>query len=233
MKAVILCAGDNHSDWPSNSKPKCLHHVEGQVILEGIMDTLNEAGIRDDDIIIVVGYKLNDIMEWLIENKREGASVVINDMWASDSIQSVVVGLRHVDEHMSALVICGDILLDESHVSTIRDFYSIRADVGYLRSEKPWGIYRYPWYDSHNQIAIVKLSPDLISELCYTKLAYSLAEQWMFRMKRSWDPGLGVVFGALLNELVYVFNSEASPIVDFIRDVDRYSDTDESREVSS
>ena len=55
MKLIILAAGQGKRLRPiTNEKPKCLVEINGISILQRILNTANEAGIKE--VIIVGGY---------------------------------------------------------------------------------------------------------------------------------------------------------------------------------
>lgn len=62
MKAVILAAGIGKRLQPLTcDKPKCLIKVGEKTILEHQLDNLCHAGIKNEDIIIVVGFRAENI----------------------------------------------------------------------------------------------------------------------------------------------------------------------------
>ncbi|MDP6460040.1 MAG: sugar phosphate nucleotidyltransferase, partial [Candidatus Hydrothermarchaeota archaeon] len=63
MKAVILAAGKGTRLEPlTNTMPKCMLPLAGKPILEHIVLAMRGAGITD--IVMVVGYRSEDIMTY-------------------------------------------------------------------------------------------------------------------------------------------------------------------------
>ena len=108
MKAVILAAGaPRMRRWfPPDSKPKCLYHKGGEVILVNAVRCLRESGISD--IRIVVGYRGGDIEEFNEEHGL-GLEVVYNENWEIDAVASIEAGVKDVDDDV--LLVFGDVVL--------------------------------------------------------------------------------------------------------------------------
>jgi len=128
--AVILAAGRTVSDsqktinrtrihfgFPENSKPKCLFHYRGEVLLERQANVLRECEISD--IRVVVGYK-KEMIEKFNEKMKLGLKLIFNPMWESDiltshgwvkALDSVRAGLRGIEEDV--LIILGDVWLEK------------------------------------------------------------------------------------------------------------------------
>ena len=117
MKAILMAAGPTYEKYgfPPNSKPKCLFHYNGEILLEMQVRVLREAGIND--IVIVAGYKIEMIKKFN-NDKKLGLNVLYNPTAASDKegslgwvkgIETVWVGLKSVNEDV--LLIFGDVLL--------------------------------------------------------------------------------------------------------------------------
>ena len=124
MKAIILAAGGvraiKHNAgirylFPRGSKPKCLHHVDGEILLIRMVRCLREAGI--DDIRIVTGYRHNDIRRFNKVHKL-GLEIVYSQKWITDAVAaSTEVGLKGVDDDV--LLLFSDILV---RTVVIKDF---------------------------------------------------------------------------------------------------------------
>lgn len=139
MKAVILAAGRTVSDsqktinrtkchfgFPENSKPKCLFHYRGEILLERQTKVLRECGISD--IRVVVGYK-KEMIEKFNEKMKLGLKIIFNPTWNSDiliargwakAIDSVKAGIRGIEDDV--LIILGDVWLEKEGIKkTLRD----------------------------------------------------------------------------------------------------------------
>lgn len=74
MKGVILAAGDGTRLAPLTLHcPKPLVHVSGRPLLDHTLDAFVAAGVRD--LILVVGYKAEEIYTWVRDGARYGAHV--------------------------------------------------------------------------------------------------------------------------------------------------------------
>lgn len=117
LKAILMAAGPTYEKYgfPPNSKPKCLFHYRGEVILESQVRVLREAGIND--ITIVAGYKI-EMVKKFNKDKKLGLTVLYNPTAASDKegslgwikgIETAKIGLKAVDDDV--LLIFGDVML--------------------------------------------------------------------------------------------------------------------------
>ena len=78
MKAVILAAGEGRRLRPfTETMPKVMLPIANKPILEYVFDALKKAGIND--IILVVGYKKECIMECFKDYEGLNISYVFQD----------------------------------------------------------------------------------------------------------------------------------------------------------
>ncbi len=86
MKLIILAAGQGKRLRPiTNEKPKCLVEINGISILQRILNTANDAGIKD--IIIVGGYfyeKIKILGKKLIFNKNFGDTNMVMSLFCAE-----------------------------------------------------------------------------------------------------------------------------------------------------
>ncbi|MEA2053557.1 MAG: bifunctional sugar-1-phosphate nucleotidylyltransferase/acetyltransferase [Candidatus Thermoplasmatota archaeon] len=74
MKAVILAAGEGKRLRPfTKNMPKVMLPIANKPILEYIVDALSESNIRD--IVMVVGYKKESIMDYFESGKEFGVNI--------------------------------------------------------------------------------------------------------------------------------------------------------------
>ena len=120
-----MSAGPTYEKYgfPPNSKPKCLFHYQGKVILETQVQILTEAGIND--IIIVAGYKI-DMIQKFNKDKKLGLKVLYNPSAISDTlneygwakgIETAKIGVKSADDDV--LLIMGDVLLTVEGIKNI------------------------------------------------------------------------------------------------------------------
>ena len=119
MKCIILAAGPTLGGsymFPPNSKPKCLFHYEGEVILEHTVNVLRKCGVAD--VIVVTGYK-NEMIEQFNKERGLGLTLIHNPAGASDrrgsgwreGYKSIRLGLKGIDEDV--IITVGDLWLME------------------------------------------------------------------------------------------------------------------------
>jgi len=109
LKAVILAAGAPRvRRWfPPDSKPKCLYHVDGEVILTRMVRCLREAGVND--IRIIVGYRHTDIEEFNRAQELD-LEVIYCPEWVVDAISaSIEAAIKGVNDDV--LLLFSDIVV--------------------------------------------------------------------------------------------------------------------------
>jgi len=115
MKCALLAAGStkgNSYGFPPDSKPKCLFHHKGYVILEYTVDNLRRQGVND--IRIVVGYK-KEMIEQFNEEHELGLEVV--HVSGETCFDTMLAALKDVDDDV--LLFFGDVWLNESGLVSI------------------------------------------------------------------------------------------------------------------
>ncbi len=110
MKAVILNAGCGSRLLPLTLHvPKCLISVAGEEILRSQLTALSQAGISE--AVVVVGYRHQQVEEFLAQDLPLPASVVFNPFWSvSNSIGSLWAARAHLAEPFC--VLNGDTLFE-------------------------------------------------------------------------------------------------------------------------
>jgi hypothetical protein len=227
VKAVILAAGRPGRDFPPDSKPKCLYHSGGKVLLDIAVHSVLEAGITD--IRVVVGYQADTIREYL-ETKNWNLDLAVNDTWATDSVKSIETGLEGANTDV--LLMCADLLIDSK---VIRPFLNTDPDrLAWIRSLVPWGNNeQWVGYDDiyRNDIdnSIVRIPEHLLGNF---EGARGRAEQFLKRYAWGTEtgPGTGVYCGAAITETFYQYRPiEEVVIPKPIQDVDFFRQTDEGK----
>lgn len=160
MKAVILAAGGvraiKHSKgirylFPRNSKPKCLFHVDGEVILARMVRCLRAAGIND--IRVVTGYRHNDITKFNGMHEL-GLEIVYSPEWEVDAVSaSTEIGLKDVADDV--LLLFSDIVL---RTDVIRDFLVHPKSLVRIKLKKKPKLRRGG--ESENKIHIIKVAKE-------------------------------------------------------------------------
>lgn len=220
MKAIILAAGINFRRVP-NSRPKCLYHVAGEILLERTVQILRQLGVND--IRIVVGWKREEI-EKFNKEKKLGLEFVYNPDWSSNAVKSLTTGLQGVDDDV--LIIGADLL--------------IRLDVieGLLRCDAPFCCIRerpsvsqvYPW-GVGTQAYICKVSRERLHVL---RGAQKYAERWADKKwggdHKGWRSESGMAWIGAIIEIFKEFKHEiGGATAARVSDIDFYEQTDEGR----
>ena len=121
MKAVILAAGEGRRLRPfTETMPKVMLPIANKPILEYVFDAIKKAGINE--IVVVVGYKKEIIMEYFKDYEGLKISYVFQDKQLGTA-HALLQARNHIKE--TFLVLSGDNIIDEESLSNIiqdRDF---------------------------------------------------------------------------------------------------------------
>ena len=118
MKAVILAAGEGKRLRPfTETMPKVMLPVANKPILEYVFDAIKKAGI--DEIIIVVGYKKEVIMEHFKDYKDVKIEYVTQDKQIGTA-HALLQAKKHIKNDF--IVVSGDNIIDhKSFINLIKD----------------------------------------------------------------------------------------------------------------
>lgn len=113
MKAVILAAGVGSRLAPlTNDRPKVLVPVLGRSLLFRQLDWLAAAGIASEDVVVVGGYRIDQLKHALDEDGFR-CKVVLNENYEPwGNFYSVLVAEPYLRGH-AFLQLDGDVILDD------------------------------------------------------------------------------------------------------------------------
>jgi len=115
MKAIILAAGlGTRLGELGKEIPKCLLEINGKSILETKIEMLRNLGLKDEDILVVMGNKGSC---WTKENKEKIMSIAKNivisyDNDSTSNSYSAKLGLDKIDED-DVMIIDGDLVISK------------------------------------------------------------------------------------------------------------------------
>lgn len=117
MKAVILAAGEGSRLKPFTvTRPKVMIPVGDKPILEYVIDALQASGIID--IIMVVGYKREKIMDYFGDGRKWGVNIVYVEQFQQLGTAHALRQVAHMINDRF-LVINGDTVIDASAIKEI------------------------------------------------------------------------------------------------------------------
>jgi choline kinase len=113
MKAVILAAGVGSRLAPlTNDRPKVLVPVLGRSLLFRQLDWLAAAGIASEDVVVVGGYRIDQLSRAL-DDEGFRCKVVLNEKYEPwGNFYSVLVAEPYLRGH-AFLQLDGDVILDD------------------------------------------------------------------------------------------------------------------------
>ncbi len=120
MKAVILAAGYGNRMRPlTDNKHKTLLPIAGDTIINRIMDTLSENGIKD--IVVVTGYRDKELRDYLSEKYSSLAiTYVHNERYReTNNIFSMALAFNAIEIDSDIMLIESDIIYEPSVIGRI------------------------------------------------------------------------------------------------------------------
>jgi len=115
MKAVILAAGEGKRLRPlTETMPKVMLPVANKPVLEYVFDAVKNSGI--DEIVVVVGYKKEVIMEYFKEYEGVEIIYVVQDKQLGTS-HALLQTKKHINEPF--IVLSGDNIIDQKSISKL------------------------------------------------------------------------------------------------------------------
>jgi len=115
MKAVILAAGEGKRLRPlTETMPKVMLPVANKPVLEYVIDAVRNSGISE--IIVVVGYKKEVIMEYFREYEGIDIIYVVQDKQLGTS-HALLQVTKHINEPF--IVLSGDNIIDQRSISKL------------------------------------------------------------------------------------------------------------------
>ena len=117
MKAIILAAGEGKRLRPfTETMPKVMLPVANKPILEYVVDSVKNSGISD--IIMVVGYKKEVIMEYFKDYKDIKITYVMQEKQLGTA-HALLQAKKHLKHPF--IVLSGDNIIDQKSISKLID----------------------------------------------------------------------------------------------------------------
>lgn len=115
MKAVILAAGEGRRLRPfTETMPKVMLPVANRPILEYVFDAVKNSGI--DEIIVVVGYKKEVIMEYF-KNYKNASITYVEQAKQLGTAHALLQAKNHLSDNF--IVLSGDNIIDQSSITNL------------------------------------------------------------------------------------------------------------------
>jgi glucose-1-phosphate thymidylyltransferase len=114
-KAVILAAGEGKRLRPfTETMPKVMLPIANKPLLEYVFDATRKSGI--DEIVVVVGYKKEVIMEYFKDYKDVKITYVIQDRQLGTA-HALLQAKKHIKD--SFIVLAGDNIIDPGSIAKL------------------------------------------------------------------------------------------------------------------
>ncbi|MHA1200097.1 MAG: nucleotidyltransferase family protein [Candidatus Heimdallarchaeaceae archaeon] len=130
MKAVILAGGKGLDLFPlTQNRPKPMITLLGKPILEYLIRELKEVGLRD--ILIVTGYKGEQIINYFKRGSDFGVSISYADQGDKEGIESALLASEDfVKNETGFMLLFGDIVSEKGLVlRTLNAFENTQSDM--------------------------------------------------------------------------------------------------------
>ena len=115
MKAVILAAGEGKRLRPfTETMPKVMLPVGNKPVLEYVFDAVKKSGV--DEIIVVVGYRKEVIMDYFKDYKGIKITYVEQDKQLGTA-HALLQAKKHIKK--SFIVLAGDNIIDHKNISKL------------------------------------------------------------------------------------------------------------------
>jgi len=118
MKAVILAAGEGKRLRPfTDTMPKVMLPIANKPILAHVIDAVKDAGIHD--IIVIVGYKKERIMEYFADNTESQLTLIeqSKQLGTAHALLKAKEAITKTKEDESFLVLAGDNYIDSESIA--------------------------------------------------------------------------------------------------------------------
>ena len=159
MKVIILAAGQGTRLRPlTDDRPKCMVEVNGKSILERQLDTMYSCGVREEDIMIVSGYR-NEVLTERFQNT--GIHVIVNEAFeTTNMVCSLMCARELMKAEEDVIVSYGDIIYDADvfrKILAAQDSMSVIVDDGWYeywsdRCENPLDDAETLMYDENHHL---------------------------------------------------------------------------------
>jgi len=130
MKAVILAGGKGLDLFPlTQTRPKPMITLLGKPILEYLIKELKEVGLRD--ILIVTGYKGEQIINYFKRGSDFGVSISYADQGEKEGIESALLAAEDfVTNESEFMLLFSDIVSDKGLIlRTLNAFENTQSDM--------------------------------------------------------------------------------------------------------
>lgn len=120
MKVIVLAAGQGSRLRPlTDNCPKCMVEVNGKSIIERQLDTMQACGIKEQDIVIIAGYR-ND----MLQERLKGTSIqfIVNEEYENTNmVYSLMCAKEIMESEDDILISYGDIMYDKEVLAKLLD----------------------------------------------------------------------------------------------------------------
>ncbi len=183
MKAIVLAAGEGKRLRPfTETMPKVMLPVANKPILEHVFDAVKQSGI--DEIIVVVGYKKEVIMEYFEDYKGIKITYVVQDKQLGTA-HALLQAKKYIKT--SFLVLSGDNIIDRSSISKL---IKEKSEYSILIKEHPHpSKYGVVFIEKGNVTGIVEKPREEIGRFISTGI-YKLPKKIFERVEKSVSQGV-------------------------------------------
>ncbi len=111
MKVIILAAGQGTRLRPlTDEYPKCMVKINGKSIIDRQVETIKAAGIREEQIYVVTGYRSDVLRQHFIDT---GITCIENEQFkTTNMVCSLMCAEKIMEEESDIIISYGDIIYE-------------------------------------------------------------------------------------------------------------------------
>ncbi len=120
MKTIILAAGQGTRLRPlTDDRPKCMVEVNGMSIIRRQLEVMKECGIKEEDITVIGGYKVDVLRKELVDTQ---VTVIKNEQFETTNMVCSLMCAREImEKEQDILISYGDIMYSAEVLRKVLD----------------------------------------------------------------------------------------------------------------
>ena len=119
---IIMAAGKGSRLLPlTKDKPKCMVEVNSKPILQHIVNNLHKSKIKVNKLIVVVGYKENVVIDYIINNSLGYYTEIVTQDKLDGTANAIYICKNYIDSD-NFIVLSGDIIYEPIEIKMLSEY---------------------------------------------------------------------------------------------------------------